>query len=454
VTGSDTSGRYWSVMSSHPSDPLLASLLAAVEAAPDDVPLRLHVAELLLGRGRGAEALQHCSRALAVAPGDPAAIALLQRVTATLAGPPASPSTPPSSPPSTDEPTARLAPKGAAPRRGRQPEPHQPESPQFDWRRAEEQLSDLPEATGPVPVEQPGDPVVEDVGGPPPAVRLSDVGGMEHVKQRLELSFLGPMRNPEMARAFGKGLAGGLLLYGPPGCGKTFLARAVAGELGAGFTEIGIADVLDMWVGRSERNLAEIFRVARRKAPHVLFLDEIDALGRKRSHLAHASSLRNTVNQLLTEMDSLAGRNDGVFVLGATNHPWDLDSALRRPGRFDRMLLVLPPDPAARAAILTRNLAQRPTTRIDYDRLVRLTEHYSGADLAHLCDTAAERALADSMRTGQVRPLTTDDLLSAAREVRPSTGPWFATARNVALFGNADGSYDELAAYLKKNRTL
>src|SRR3954462_3007600 len=131
-------------MSPHPSDPLLASLLAAVEAAPDDVPLRLHVAELLLGCGRGAGPLQHCSPALAVAPGAPAAIALLQRVTATLAGPPASPSTPPSSPPSTDEPTARLAPKGAAPRRGRQPEPHQPESPQFDWRRAEEQLSDLP----------------------------------------------------------------------------------------------------------------------------------------------------------------------------------------------------------------------------------------------------------------------------------------------------------------------
>jgi AAA+ superfamily predicted ATPase len=440
VTGAHPGGRYWPAMSAHPSDALLASLLAAVEAAPDDVPLRLHLAELLLGRGRGAEALAHCSRALALAPSDPAAIALLQRVTAALAGPPAS----------ADEPTARLAPKGA-PRRGRQPEPEP-----FDWRRAEEQLSELPDVdTGPVPVpaELPGDPVVDEAGAAP-AVRLADVGGMEHVKQRLELSFLGPMRNPELARAFGKGLAGGLLLYGPPGCGKTFLARAVAGELGAGFTEVGIADVLDMWVGRSERNLAEVFRAARRKAPHVLFLDEIDALGRKRSHLAHASSLRNTVNQLLTEMDSLAGRNDGVFVLGATNHPWDLDSALRRPGRFDRTLLVLPPDPAARAAILRHNLAQRPVTRIDYDRLVRITEHYSGADLAHLCDTAAERALAESVRTGTVRPLTTADLLTAAREVRPSTGPWFATARNVALFGNADGSYDELAAYLKKNRTL
>jgi AAA+ superfamily predicted ATPase len=433
-------------MSAHPPDPLLTSLLAAVDAAPDDVPLRLHVAELLLGRGRGADALQHCSRALAVAPADPAALALLQRITAALAGPTAD----------AEQPTARLVPK-TTPRATPKPDPRpapRPRPDPFDWRRAEEQLSDIPDLPEPAFVEDAGDPVVEDAGGPPPTVRLADVGGMEQVKQRLELSFLGPMRNPEMARAFGKGLAGGLLLYGPPGCGKTFLARAVAGELGAGFSEVGISDVLDMWVGRSERNLAEIFRVARRKAPHVLFLDEIDALGQKRSHLTHSSSLRNTVNQLLTEMDSLSGRNDGVFVLGATNHPWDLDSALRRPGRFDRMLLVLPPDAAARAAILRQNLLKRPVAGIDLDRLVRATEHYSGADLAHLCDTAAERALADSVRSGQVRPLTTDDVLVAAREVRPSTGPWFATARNVALFGNTDGSYDELAAYLKKNRTL
>uniref|UniRef100_UPI001BDDC431 ATP-binding protein n=1 Tax=Pseudonocardia lacus TaxID=2835865 RepID=UPI001BDDC431 len=328
-----------------------------------------------------------------------------------------------------------------------------PPRPDFDWERAEDDVSDVPQLE-PAFVEEAGDPVVEDVLHSTPPVRLADVGGMEQVKERLELSFLGPMRNPEMAKAFGKGLAGGLLLYGPPGCGKTFLARAVAGELGAGFSEVGISDVLDMWMGRSERNLAEIFRVARRKAPHVLFLDEIDALGQKRSHLTHSAGLRNVVNQLLTEMDSLSGKNEGVFVLGATNHPWDIDSALRRPGRFDRMLLVLPPDEPARAAILRHHLQKRPIEGIDLDKLVKATDGYSGADLAHLCDTAAERALAESVRSGQVRPLTTKDVLRAAREVQPSTGPWFATARNVALFGNSDGSYDELAAFLKKNRKL
>jgi len=115
---------------------------------------------------------------------------------------------------------------------------------------------------------------------------------------------------------------------------------------------------------------------------------------------------------------------------------------------------VLPPDEGARAAILRHRLEKRPVEGIDLGKLVKATEHFSGADLTHLCDTATERALADSMRTGQVRPLTMKDLLGALKEIQPSTGPWFATARNVALFANHDGSYDDLAAYLKKNRRL
>jgi len=295
-------------------------------------------------------------------------------------------------------------------------------------------------------------PVVEDIERP--SVRLADVGGMEQVKERLELTFLGPMRNPELAKAYGANMSGGLLLYGPPGCGKTFIARAIAGELGARFYPVGIADVLDMWAGRSERNLAEVFAAARRNAPCVLFFDELDALGQKRSNLQFSSSLRNTVNQLLAELDSFAGDNDGVFVLGATNHPWDIDSALRRPGRFDRMLLVLPPDAAARQAILRYHLRDRPAADVDVAQLAKITEHYSGADLAHVVSTAAERALAASMRSSRLVPLTTKDVEAAAREVQPSTGPWFVTARNVVTFANTDGSYDDLAAYLRRHKRL
>jgi ATP-dependent 26S proteasome regulatory subunit len=428
-------------------DVLLTSLLAAVAAAPDDVPLRLHVAGLLADRGRTAEALQHCSQALVRDRDNVETIALLQRLTAALAAAPPAPEP-------TPVPEATPTPEPAAPGAAPPAEPARDGStPQrlhgFDWNKAEEEVVGL---TAPVPEQDDPEPVVEDIEQP--GIRLSDVGGMDEVKQRLELSFLGPMRNPELAKAFGKTLSGGLLLYGPPGCGKTFIARAVAGELGASFFSVGIADVLDQYAGQSERNLSRIFAEARRKSPCVLFFDEIDALGRKRSHLSGAGVMRNAVNQLLAEMDSVQAHNDGIFVLGATNHPWDIDSALRRPGRFDRMVLVLPPDGPARTAILRHHLRDRPVADIDLGRLARLTEHFSGADLAHVCTTAAERALALSMRHGRLHPLTTKDLEAAAKEIRPSTGAWFATARNVVAFANADGDYDDLAAYLRKHRKL
>ncbi|MPZ64122.1 MAG: AAA family ATPase [Pseudonocardiaceae bacterium] len=388
-------------------DAVVDELLAAVAASPDVVALRLRLVALLAERGRHAEALEHCTVALRHDPGNADAMAALQQVSSGLSA------------------------SGGG----------------FDWSAAEEQVSDLAEPAF-VQDYQPT-AVEEDVARP--GVRLVDVGGMTEVKERLELALLGPMRNPEVAKAFGKNTRGGLLLYGPPGCGKTFIASAVAGELGARFYPVALSDVLDMWLGNSERNLKEIFDVARRSAPCVLFFDEIDAIGQKRSQLRH-SGMRNVVNQLLAELDSAQDRNEGVFVLGATNHPWDVDTALRRPGRFDRMLLVLPPDPPARAAILRYHLRDRPLSGIDLDALARSTPEFSGADLAHLCESATERAMSDSINTGTVQPVTMGDFTTALREVKPSTGAWFATARNVATFANADGSYDDLVRYLKSRK--
>jgi SpoVK/Ycf46/Vps4 family AAA+-type ATPase len=397
--------------------PLIDSLAAAVAARPDDLPLRLHLAELLLQAGRGGEAIGHAAQVLASEPANPVA----QRVMSTALG---GPDTPPAG--------------------------------GVDWSAMEEEF------TGVVPPRfARADDQNEPVQGhddrafdvEQSAVTLADVGGMAEVKKRLELAFLGPLRNPKLRTLFGKSLRGGLLLYGPPGCGKTFLARAVAGEMGAAFISLSIVDVLNMWVGSSERNLHDLFQSARSHAPCVLFLDEIDALGHKRSQI-NSSSMRTVVNQLLTELDGVDGNNDGVFVLAATNAPWDIDAALRRPGRLDRTVLVLPPDAAARAAILEYHLRNRPVAGIDLRAVAEITDHYSGADLAHVCETAAEFAMRDSIATGEVRMISQSDMLAAAREVRPSTEAWFGTARNVAMFANESGDYDDLAAYLKKRKLL
>jgi SpoVK/Ycf46/Vps4 family AAA+-type ATPase len=277
---------------------------------------------------------------------------------------------------------------------------------------------------------------------------------MEDVKRRLHVALIGPIRNPELREAYKKSLRGGLMLYGPPGCGKTFIARATAGELGATFLSVGLAEVLDMWLGQSERHVQEIFNVARRNAPCVVFLDELDAIGQKRSNLRSSPSQRGVVNQLLSEMDGFAGGNEGVFVLGATNHPWDVDSALLRPGRFDRVALVLPPDRPAREAIITRSIKERPVENIDVAWLAQHTEQFSGADIVHLCETATEQAMEESLMTGRVRNIGMNDFRAALKEVKPSTRAWFETARNYALFANEGGAYDDLLAYMRQNRMV
>ena len=401
---------------------VLASLAAAVEARPDDAVLRLHLAALLSNAGRAADALTHVSHVLSLDPGSPDAVKLLAAISAQLAGP------------------KPLAP-AAAEAKG-----------EFDWSAAEDEVSGLVPPTFADGRDE--DDPVDLVDRPErPRLRLSDVGGMEAVKERLEAAFLAPLRNPELRRLYAKSLRGGLLLYGPPGCGKTFLARAVAGELGASFFTVSLADVLDMYIGQSERNLKGIFDVVRRNTPCVLFLDEIDALGQKRSQV-RGQAMRGTVNQLLTELDDVSQNNEGVFVLAATNHPWDIDSALRRPGRLDRALLVLPPDPAARDAVLRHHLRERPLAGIDMSALVKATDGFSGADIAHLCDAAAEVALLDSARSGVARMITMGDFAKGLKGIRPSTGPWFTEARNVAMFANDNGEYDELLAYLRLKKLL
>jgi AAA+ superfamily predicted ATPase len=449
-----------------PDPTVLASLRKAVEAMPDDVPLRVHLATLLLQAGQRDEAIRHVGAVLQRDPGNTEALALLQRPAAPAPSPPAGPANPagPDNASAGTVPPASSVPPNGPPSPAGPPAPEpglsgprrQDRSADFDWSQAESELSDvLPpmfigsEETSADSASAPA----EAYDAERTTLKLADVAGMNQVKQRLEAAFLAPMRNPELRKLYGKSLRGGLLLYGPPGCGKTFIARAVAGELGARFMAVSFADIIDMFVGQSERNIHELFEIARRNAPCVLFLDEVDAIGQKRSQLRN-TPMRSAVNQLLLELDDVGGGNEGVFLLAATNHPWDVDSALRRPGRFDRTLLVLPPDNAAREAIFRFHLRDRPVAGVNLGRLAKVTDGYSGADIAHICETASERALLDSINRGEARMIGQPDLEASAAEVKPSLGAWFDTARNVALFANEGGAYDDLADYLKKRRLI
>jgi AAA+ superfamily predicted ATPase len=425
-----------------PEPTVLDSLRRAVEAMPDDVPLRLHLATLLLSGGQRDEGIRQLGAILQRDPGNTAALGLLQNppAPAEAAGPPAVGDTDISAERSVARPP-RTGP-------GRPAGGGKPSS--YDWSQAEDELRDvLPAMFVSDGEPAPGGAFDAEHAG----LTLADVAGMTEVKRRLQAAFLAPMRNPDLRRLYGKSLRGGLLLYGPPGCGKTFIARAVAGELGARFIAVSFADIIDMFVGQSERNIHELFETARRNAPCVLFLDEVDAIGQKRSQLRH-TPMRSAVNQLLLELDDISGHNEGVFLLAATNHPWDVDSALRRPGRFDRTLLVLPPDAEAREGVFRYHLRGRPVAGIDLAKLARATDGYSGADIAHICETAAERALMDSVESGEARLIGPADLDAAIGEVKPSLGAWFDTARNVALFANENGTYNDLAAYLRKRRLL
>lgn len=583
------------------TNPLIDSLVAVVAERPEDLPLRVHLAELLIVDGRGPEAVPHLGAVLAADPANEHAAALMRRVLGmpsqpastggapstgagetdpgpSVGAPPAipresshgappAPSAPVGPADPADPGSSRFAPasSGGAPSEapapsdgaptadpvpsdgastaapvpsdgarsgapapsdgGHDPVPEEgptapqgadhspagpapggpapvdsaptgtedsgqpvsgpaPEAPAPQGAREEESTPQGAREEAPVDGRRPGgfdwDSAEEQVGGPAPAfvqgreaelnegadpggedmwdveastLTLADVGGMQAVKDRLNMAFLAPLRNPEMRRLYGKSLKGGLMLYGPPGCGKTYIARALAGEMGASFVSITLTDILDQFIGNSEANLHSLFETARAHAPVVLFLDEIDAIGQKRSQ-ASSSGWRGVTNQLLTEMDGIDSGNEGVFILAATNVPWDVDPALRRPGRFDRSVAVLPPDEPARQSILRHHLGSRPVEGIDLAHLARQTNGFTGADLAHLADSAVEYAMMDSMRTGTVRMVTMKDFKRALRQVRPSAGPWFSTARNIVAYGNRDGQYDDLAAYMRANKLL
>jgi SpoVK/Ycf46/Vps4 family AAA+-type ATPase len=281
-----------------------------------------------------------------------------------------------------------------------------------------------------------------------PNVNFSHVGGMQYVKEQIELKIINPLKFADLYKAYDKKIGGGILLYGPPGCGKTYIAKATAGEINANFINVSIHDVFDMWLGASEQKLHAFFEAARKNAPCVLFFDEIDALGANRNDMKNHAG-KHVINQFLSELDGVSSNNDGVLILGATNVPWHLDPAFRRPNRFDRIIFVPPPDVDSRKSILEILLQKKPVSSIDYATLAKKTVDYSGADLKAMIDICVEDKLKESFSSGVPTPILTKDLLKALEKHKPTAvKEWFQAAKNYALYANDTGLYDDIAKYL------
>jgi SpoVK/Ycf46/Vps4 family AAA+-type ATPase len=279
------------------------------------------------------------------------------------------------------------------------------------------------------------------------AITFADIGGLEQVKDQVRRKIIKPFQTPSLFKAFKRKAGGGVLMYGPPGCGKTMLARALSNECNANFVSVRAADILDMYHGVAEKKISDLFQKARSNRPTVLFFDEVEALAQRRQFDAR-ERVNTVVSVLLSEMDGMAASNEGILFLGATNLPWSLDSAFRRPGRFDRSIFVPPPDRVARAFILKNLLSQRPHDEtFDINRIVEKTSGFSGADLAALVDTSTDFAIDDSV-DGVIVPLNNNYFTEALRECKSTTGEWLGQAKSYSEYANQDGLYDDLKEFL------
>jgi ATPase family associated with various cellular activities (AAA) len=447
---------------------LLEGLEAAVAASPDNVPLRLHLGLLLLRAGRHADALEQCAAVLLRVPDHRGALDLAASATMAV------------EPPrwATDRTErGRAGPQPPRPSAGGRPSleavrerPGQPGGPQGREPLRETARGGGPSvapAARPLASEQPvplhdGEPeeneelargsqvamLLDDLGLDiePAGVTLADVGGMTTVKQWLASS--GPVSQAERSprRRLQRALRGGLLEYGPAGCGKTFMARAIAGELGVGFLPVDVGGLLELRPGEGQRTLHEVFEAARLAAPCLLLLDQLDALGDAPGTRQRSFS-RGVVEQLVAELQVLREEHLEVTVVAASENPWDVDPLLRE--RMGRRLLVLPPDREAREVILWDAIGDYPVAELNVAALAGRTEGFSATDLITLADSAVEIATERALASGRDRPVSMKDFDRALVGVRPSPPAWLALARDFMLYAGHGGVYDDLLAYLR-----
>jgi len=250
-----------------------------------------------------------------------------------------------------------------------------------------------------------------------PNVTWKDIGGLEDVKKQLVEAVEWPLKSPEKFTRMGIRMPKGIFLYGPPGCGKTMLAKAVAKESNANFISIKGPELLSKWVGESEKAVRKIFKKARQVSPSIVFFDEIDAVTSRRGAEVGTKVEERIVDQLLTELDGLEELGN-VIVIGATNRPDIVDSAMLRPGRFDLMINVGAPDDAARLSILKGHTKNMPLDKnVDLKKISMETDFYSGADLEGLCREAGMIALRENEDASVVKR---SHFVKAMQKIRPS----------------------------------
>jgi len=465
---------------------LIAGLEAAVSAAPGNVPLRLHLIEHLITAERAAEGLAHSEAILRAQPDNVRAFeaaghaaaaindvraSAFHRVATALRGAGlgvapepaaaiAAPEAPaidvaqsladiviaadePVAPPQEESPEPPVATSTSAPAVLEPPSPAPTPTPDVEepaWGPVDEESPET---------EEPREFTVDPSSIQRPKLALRDIIGVSDVKQRIQAVVLDPLRSENGNGQGNVTHGGGYLMFGPPGCGKGFFARVVAGEIGAGYLPIRLGQAHE-WPGDPRQNIQRIFEAARDAAPCVLFLDEVDRAGRRFDDPNHPID-RGVVTRLVTELDT-AGANSGVYVFAGAVSPWDVDMALRSEGRLDRTLLVLPPDEAAREAILRFHLRDRRLAGVDVGWIVQRTQHFSGDDLLLLCETASNLAANDAL-DGDLA-IGPGHVTRALREVRPTSPAWFSNVVDHAIAANHGGIYDEVLAYIDEHQLV
>ncbi len=279
-------------------------------------------------------------------------------------------------------------------------------------------------------------------------ITFDDIGGLEELKAEIRLKIIEPFAHPDLFEYYGKKAGGGILMYGPPGCGKSLIAKATAFEAGAQFIHVKSSDLKSKFVGETEKNIEELFERAREQTPTIIFFDEFESLGSDRTDApAHDKS---AVAQLLTEMDGMDAKDGQILLLAATNEPWSVDVALRREGRFGTTLFIPPPDILSRKEILEIILATRPTQEIDYELLAELTEGFSGADLKAVCEMATDIPLKESLETGKRREITMDDMRVAVKNTKSVLRQWFVKAAEQVKRRKLEEDFSQLVEEAQK----